>query len=87
MMSSGGNQRAIRAADAKQTFVEHGLAALRIGDRLIGEQDAPLVQRGDDPVGGEDIGAADRLALDIRRIGEKRAGTLFLGAVENFLRA
>ena len=67
--------------------MKHDLAAMRVGDRLVGQLDASLVERGDDLVSGANIGTTDRLALDIRHIGEERTRMLLLGAVESFLRA
>ena len=67
--------------------MKHDLAAMRVGDRLVGQLDASLIERGDDLVSGENVGTTDRLALDIRHIGEERTRMLLLGAVESFLRA
>ena len=60
---------------------------MRVDDRLVGQHDASLIERGDDLVSGENVGTTLRLALDIRLIGEERTRLLLLGAVESFLRA
>ena len=57
-----------------------------LNDRFEGEQDAPLVQRGDDLVGGAHVFLAHRLAFDVGPIGDKRAAPLRLGGIERFLR-
>ena len=56
-------------------------------DRLVDQEDAPLVERVDDLVGGAHVLLALRLALGIGLIGLERAAPLGLGAVERVLRA
>ena len=83
----GADQSAVGAADAHQAFVEGGPPIRRRHHRLVGKKDAPLVERGDDLVGGAHVLAPQRFALDIRPIGEERAAAFALGGVERFLRA
>ena len=78
---------AVGAADAHQAFVETNSARLRLHDRLIGDQHAPLVQRADDLVAGAHVFAPHALALDVRTVGGKRPAPLRLGIVRGFLRA
>ena len=76
----GVEQAAVGALDAHQAFVEGGSRGIACDHRLVGQQDAPLVERGDDLVGRAHVLAAQRLALEVRPIGAERAAALGLGA-------
>ena len=87
MISLAGIDGAVGVLDAHQAFIKRRLPAMRIDHRFVSQQDAPVVQRGHDLVGRADVFLAQRVALDIRLIGEERARPLGLGAIERFLRA
>ena len=76
MISLAWAMRPSGAMHAHQAFIERDLAAFRLDHRLEGERDAPLVERGDDLVGGARAVAAQRFALDIRPVGGERAAAL-----------
>ena len=82
-----GNQRAVGAADAHQALMECRLPRLRVDHRLERDQDAALVERGDDLVGRAHVLAAHRVTLDVRTIELERALTLGLGGIERLLGA
>ena len=81
------DQAAVGAPDAHQALVERGPPVSRRSHGLVGEKNAPLVERGDDLVGRAHIVAAQRFALDIGPVGQERAATPGLGGVEALLRA
>ena len=64
-------QAAVGAAHSHQALVKGRLPAVRIYDGLIGEKNAPLVERGDDFIGDAYILAPLHFALEVRLIGEK----------------
>ena len=57
--------------DAHQAFMERRFPVMGTDHRLIGKQDAPVIQCGDDLLGRADIVLAHLFALDIRLIGEE----------------
>ena len=73
-------------ADAHQTLVKRP-AAVGGDDRLVGKENPPFVERGDDLVGGAHIFPAQRFALDIGPVGQERAAALVLRGVEALLGA
>jgi hypothetical protein len=83
----GAQKAAVGAAHPHQTFIECRPAIGRPRHGPVSQKNPPLVERGDDLVGGAEILPAQRLALDIGPIGQKRAAPLHLRGVERLLRA
>ena len=77
----------VRAPDPHQALVASGTARADLDDRLEHDEDATLVERGDDLVGRMDVGLALDLALWIGAIGLERAVPFGACAVERILGA
>jgi hypothetical protein len=79
--------QSIIMAHAHQALVECRLARVRLHHRFEGDDEAAVVQRGDDLVSDTNVDAPLRFTLDIRQPRHERAGASRLGRLQRFLRA
>ena len=82
----GRQQRTVGPADAQQALIGRDAAVRpRRDDRLEGQADAPVVERGDDLVGDPEVLPALPVALEVRHIGLEGAAAARLHPVQRFL--
>ncbi len=84
---AGGGDRAVLAPHAQQAFVFEHAAVAGMDDRLIGERQAVVVERGDDVVGDRHHAQAGAFALRRLLVGEEAVAAVRASAFERLLGA